>query len=82
MNCRKHEDTNAARKLTKEQRGAKKDQKLREDVSLGVHVSVFRIRDLCNLSKKFKVEMNAKQLRMTGIVILHKDINVIVVEGG
>jgi len=45
-------------------------------------VSVYRIRDFSNPSKKFKVEANANQLFMTGIVILHKDCNVIVVEGG
>lgn len=33
-------------------------------------------------AKKFKVEMNAKQLYMTGCVVLHRDINVVVVEGG
>ncbi|KAK2194112.1 hypothetical protein NP493_2g07042 [Ridgeia piscesae] len=79
---RAHEEANAARKLTKEQRRDKKIRKLKEDTSLGVHVSVYRIRDFSNPSKKFKVEANANQLFMTGIVILHKDCNVIVVEGG
>ena len=45
-------------------------------------VYVYRLRSLHNPSKKFKVETNAKQLFMTGIVILHKDCNVVVVEGG
>lgn len=38
--------------------------------------------DLSNPSKKFKVETNAKQLYMTGIVVLFKDCNIVVVEGG
>ena len=38
--------------------------------------------DLTNGSHKFKVEMNAKQLNMTGTVVLFKDVNVVVVEGG
>jgi len=41
-----------------------------------------RILNLSNPAKKFKVEMNANQLFMTGIVVLHKDCNVLVVEGG
>lgn len=78
-----HEDTNNARKLTVEQKREKKIRKIKEDVSLGVHVSVYRIRDLhTNASKKYKVETNAKQLLMTGIVVLFRDCCVVVVEGG
>ncbi|XP_052796317.1 U4/U6 small nuclear ribonucleoprotein Prp3-like [Mya arenaria] len=79
---RGHEEANAARKLTKEQRRDKKINKIKEDTSLGVHVSVYRVNDLTNPAKKFKVETNANQLYMTGIVVLFKDCNVVVVEGG
>ena len=41
-----------------------------------------RITDLSNQAKKFKVETNANQLFMTGAVVLYKDVNVVVVEGG
>jgi U4/U6 small nuclear ribonucleoprotein PRP3 len=37
---------------------------------------------LANPAKKFKVESNCKQLLMTGCVVLHKETNVVVVEGG
>uniref|UniRef100_A0A8C5MQ43 U4/U6 small nuclear ribonucleoprotein Prp3 n=1 Tax=Leptobrachium leishanense TaxID=445787 RepID=A0A8C5MQ43_9ANUR len=77
-----HEEANAARKLTAEQRKEKKVKKLKEDISLGVHVSVYSIRNLSNPSKKFKIEANANQLYLTGVVVLHKDVNVVVVEGG
>lgn len=79
---KKHEETNLARKLTPEQRSAKKVKKLQEDTSTGVHVVVYRVVDLSHPSKKFKVEMNAKQNYLTGTVVLHKDVNVVVVEGG
>lgn len=42
----------------------------------------FRIRNLHNPAKKFKVEANANQLYLTGTVVLHKDVNIVVVEGG
>ena len=42
----------------------------------------FRLKSLNNPAKKFKVETNAKQLFMTGCVVLYDDVNVIVVEGG
>ena len=48
----------------------------------GVSLCINRVLNLSNPAKKFKVEMNANQLFMTGIVVLHKDCNVLVVEGG
>lgn len=77
-----HEDANNARKLTTEQKRDKKIRKIKEDVSLGVHVAVYRVRDLTNASKKYKVETNAKQLLMTGVVVLFRDCCIVVVEGG
>lgn len=80
---KEHEEANTSRKLTDEQKREKKMKKLKEDTSMGVQVSVYRIRDLHNVqSKKFKVETNAKQLFMTGTVILFRDCCVVVVEGG
>ncbi|CAG5077489.1 Similar to PRPF3: U4/U6 small nuclear ribonucleoprotein Prp3 (Homo sapiens) [Cotesia congregata] len=60
-----HEDANAARRLTVDQRREKKARKLKEDTSNGVFV-----------------EANAKQLYLTGCVMLFRDCNVVVVEGG
>ncbi|MBN3315882.1 PRPF3 protein, partial [Atractosteus spatula] len=77
-----HEEANAARKLTAEQRKEKKAKKLKEDLSHGVHIAVYRIRNLTNPAKKFKVEANANQLYLTGTVVLHRDVNIVVVEGG
>ncbi|XP_064152661.1 U4/U6 small nuclear ribonucleoprotein Prp3-like [Anguilla rostrata] len=77
-----HEEANAARKLTTEQRKEKKVKKLKEDLSHGIHVAVYRIRNLTSPSKKFKVEANAGQLYLTGTVVLHRDANIVVVEGG
>lgn len=45
-------------------------------------ILVSRVKELTNASKKFKVETNAKQLFMTGLVVLFRDCNVVVVEGG
>ncbi|KAM3614195.1 uncharacterized protein V6R79_011313 [Siganus canaliculatus] len=77
-----HEEANAARKLTAEQRKEKKVKKLKEDLTDGVYIAVYRIRNLQNPAKKFKVEANANQLYLTGTVVLHRDVNLVVVEGG
>lgn len=50
--CRAHEEANAARKLTAEQRKEKKVKKLREDLTNGVHIAVYRyvlVRDKENM---------------------------------
>ena len=77
-----HEQANASRKLTVEQKRQKKVKKVKEDTSLGVSVAVYRILNLSNPAKKFKIEKNAKDLTMTGVVVIYKNVNVIVVEGG
>lgn len=78
-----HEEANAARQLTAEQKREKKIKKLKEDTTLGVHVNIYRIRDLHDLqAKKFKIETNAKQLFLTGCVLMYPDCCVVVVEGG
>ena len=82
LRLKTHQDANLSRKLTPEQRKEKKVKKLKEDTSLGVSVCVYRIDDLSNQSKKFKVETNAKQLMLTGCILLYRECNVIVVEGG
>lgn len=79
---RAHEESNAARKLSGEEKKAKKLRKIKEDTSLGTYVTVFRVLNLSNLAKKFKVEANIKQLQMTGVVVLYKNVNVVVAEGG
>ena len=41
-----------------------------------------RIKSLADPAKKFKVETNANQLQMTGAVVMCKDNNIVIVEGG
>lgn len=78
----KHVEDNRSRKLTRDEKVAKAIRKVAEDTTLAVHVTVFKLKSLANPAKKFKVMMNAKQLQMTGCVILLEDINVVVMEGG
>ncbi|CAF0894597.1 unnamed protein product [Adineta steineri] len=77
-----HEETNASRKLSAEQRREKKIKHTTEDTTTGVHAAVYRVRSLEDPSQRFKIETNCKQLHMTGCVVVCKDINIIAVEGG
>lgn len=69
FSCRAHEQANEERKLNPEQRKAKKIKKIQEDTTLGVNVAVYRLRDLSDPAKKFKVDKNAQQFFVTGKVI-------------
>lgn len=80
---REHEAANAARAKTKEQKREKAISKLQEDTSKVVHVAVFRINDMKSDSLQYKVDINAKQLYLTGCTLMTNDaLNVVVVEGG
>jgi len=79
----KHEQDNEARKLTKEERHVKEAEKRAADVlRTGLHCCLFRIANLSNPSHVFKIDQNARQLELTGIVIMNPRTNIVVVEGG
>lgn len=79
-----HEMRNQAAKLTPKQKKEKKIRKLLEDTSRGVSVAVFRVTDMSSRKFRFKVDVNAQQLFLSGIVLLCDEPgkNLVVVEGG
>ncbi|EEB06590.1 U4/U6 X U5 tri-snRNP complex subunit Prp3 [Schizosaccharomyces japonicus yFS275] len=78
----KHEQQNEERKLTDEERAEKAARKLEEDAARGLYSLVFRIDYLAHRPHRLKIDLNAKQLGLTGICLLHPDLNLVVVEGG
>lgn len=82
MRQRKHMEDNAARQLTPAEKKEKLLKKLKEDTLLEVSVAVYRINSLRDDAVKYKVETNAKQMYLTGVAVMHHDVNVIIVEGG
>jgi U4/U6 small nuclear ribonucleoprotein PRP3 len=79
---RKHKELVDSQKLTEEERKAKKDRKLRENTSEIVKSAVFRINRRPHNKQLFKVNANAKQLKLSGVCILNAEFNVVIVEGG
>ncbi|KAJ1984856.1 U4/U5/U6 small nuclear ribonucleoprotein prp3 [Dimargaris verticillata] len=77
-----HERQNKERQLTDEQRREKKKQKLAVDESRGLCCAVFKVQHLAHPQHRFKVEVNAKQLNLTGVAILNSQQCLVVVEGG
>ncbi|XBI75509.1 hypothetical protein VPH35_068874 [Triticum aestivum] len=76
-----HVDRNTARKLTPSERRKKKERKLFGDPNdtLDCTVCVYRIRDLSH--RRFKVDVNARDNRLTGAAVITDGVSVVVVEG-
>jgi U4/U6 small nuclear ribonucleoprotein PRP3 len=78
-----HLAANEARKLTPQEKKEKLKAKLQKDAQEnGIHVAVFRVRDLSHPQHKFKVDATAQSLTLTGCAILYKNMNLVIVEGG
>jgi U4/U6 small nuclear ribonucleoprotein PRP3 len=79
-----HEMRNQAAKLTPAERRAKNIKKFREDTSNEVQIAIFGVRDLADMKHRYKVDVNAQQLNLSGIVLVCKDerITLVVAEGG
>lgn len=77
-----HEKTNQERALTSEERVAKMEAKIARDVQQqGIYAAVFRISNLQG-QKKYKVDINAKELKINGVCLSVKDgITLVVAEG-
>jgi U4/U6 small nuclear ribonucleoprotein PRP3 len=81
---RAHLETNLSNKLTKEQRAAKRAKKLEEDVSQGVTVAIFYVKDMSHPYHRTKVDLNAQQNFLTGGVLECQDPSLacVICEGG
>lgn len=79
---RKHDADNEARKKTKEERHDKLHQIAAKDRQAGLEAVVFRLTSADNPQHRFKIDMNARQLELSGALVVFDDCNVVVVEGG
>ncbi|GEQ66663.1 hypothetical protein JCM33374_g326 [Metschnikowia sp. JCM 33374] len=77
----KHMKENEARKLTPDQKAQKRELQHEKELSKGLHTTVYKVDDLSDGQHFFKVDMNAKQLNLVGIVLLNPRFNLVVVEG-
>jgi U4/U6 small nuclear ribonucleoprotein PRP3 len=53
-----------------------------KDAAKGLHMAVFKINSLTDGKHRFKIAKNAEQLALTGICLLHRKVNLVIVEGG
>lgn len=79
-----HLERNEANKATKEQKAEKRARKLQEDVSDGVSVAIFYVKDMSHTYHRTKVDLNAQQNNITGGVLecLKPSLACVICEGG
>ncbi|KAK5124425.1 hypothetical protein LTR85_001642 [Meristemomyces frigidus] len=77
-----HARANADRQLTKEERAEKLKLQQAGDEAKGVKIAVFRVENLSSGKHRYQVDVNAKQNALTGMVVLHPEMNLVIVEGG
>jgi hypothetical protein len=65
----KHDQMNAERKLTKEQKAAKHARKLEEDTTQSINVALFYVKDMGHPYHRTKVDLNAQQNGISGGVL-------------
>ncbi|KAJ2811812.1 U4/U5/U6 small nuclear ribonucleoprotein prp3 [Coemansia furcata] len=77
----KHKADNQARKLSKEQRVAKKKRKVEIEEQKGMVAAVFRVDNLRYPQHRYKVSVGAKENYLTGRALFCEHLSVVVVEG-
>lgn len=77
-----HDRANEDRKLTAEQRHEKLERQQAADEAKGLKICVFRVDNLSSGKHRYQIDVNAKQHQLFGIVVLHPEMNLIIVEGG
>ena len=77
-----HFQMNEERKLTKEQKHEKLDQKKEQDAAKGIYLTVYKVDSLVNGRHRFKVGKNVEQLGGTGLCIYSPKFCLILTEFG
>jgi U4/U6 small nuclear ribonucleoprotein PRP3 len=80
----KHDQMNAERKLTKDQKAAKHARKLEEDTTQSINVALFYVKDMGHPYHRTKVDLNAQQNGISGGVLECEAMGMalIIAEGG
>jgi len=77
-----HMQANEDRKLSREQKHEKLATNQEMDAAKGIHMMVCKIESLANGAHRYKIGVNAEQLALTGVCIMHPKFCLVVAEGG
>lgn len=76
-----HMKQNEDRKLSSEQKATKRGLQHKKELSKGYFTTVYKVNDLNDGQHFFKVDMNAKQLNLVGIVLVNPRFSLVIAEG-
>ncbi|KAM9921620.1 hypothetical protein OXX59_006380 [Metschnikowia pulcherrima] len=77
----KHMKENEERKLNMEQKAKKRELQVEKELAKGYCTTVYKVNNLDDGQHFFKVDMNAKQLNLFGIVLINPRFSLVIVEG-
>lgn len=77
-----HDARNEEKKLTPEQKLQKKLAKAQRDLKKGLSLTVLKVLNLDNRKIRAKVDKGAKELGLTGVLLMSKQFNLVIAEGG
>jgi U4/U6 small nuclear ribonucleoprotein PRP3 len=77
-----HNDRNAARKKTVEEKRAKKLEKIAKETEVETTVHLYKIGDLQSKQNRYKIDVNAQYYKLHGIGIISDDCSLLCLEGG
>ncbi|KAL9136290.1 MAG: hypothetical protein Q9175_002496 [Cornicularia normoerica] len=80
--AQKHNQMNEDRKLTKEEKHEKLEQKKAQDAAKGVYLAVYKIDSLANGRHLFKIGKNAEQMSGTGLCLSSPSFSLVLFESG
>ncbi|KAG8528212.1 uncharacterized protein KY384_007129 [Bacidia gigantensis] len=80
--AQKHLQINEDRKLTREEKHEKLEQKKAGDAAKGIYVSVYKIDSLANGRHRYKITKNCEQLGGTGVCLLSPKFCLVIIEFG
>ena len=78
----KHNQMNEDRKLTKEEKHEKLEQKITQDEAKGVYLAVFKVDSLANGRHRFKIGKNAEQMGCRGLCLMSRTQSLVMIETG
>lgn len=79
---KKHLMENELRKLSKAEKKKKLIKKQENDCERSIHCTVYKITGPIHSLHFYKIDINAKQLRLRGLLLINPRFNLIVAEGG
>eukprot|EP01065_Artemidia_motanka_P022380 TRINITY_DN26576_c0_g1_i1.p1 TRINITY_DN26576_c0_g1~~TRINITY_DN26576_c0_g1_i1.p1 ORF type:complete len:541 (+),score=141.36 TRINITY_DN26576_c0_g1_i1:60-1625(+) len=79
---RRHDERNEERRLTADERRAKNIAKAKKEAATDSVITLFRVRSLHHGQARWKIQEEAKNRFLTGLLVITPAMNIVIAEGG